>query len=146
MRRCTNCFRYSLGHPSFCTHCGRTYSVRLCPRGHANPRGTHYCAECGSDDLSTAAPPEDFLSWASHWIVRIFVGLFVVLVVLVSILGVVRAIDWELFVGPLVQLALMIGILYWTTTLLPGPVKKVGRSAGKRAWKMLRGGRNHGGH
>jgi hypothetical protein len=30
--------------------------MRLCPRGHENPRGSVACQECGSKDLSTPQP------------------------------------------------------------------------------------------
>jgi len=56
MRYCSNCKKLTSGKPPYCIHCGRTYGVRLCPRGHRNPRVAEACSECGSMDLSTPSP------------------------------------------------------------------------------------------
>jgi hypothetical protein len=44
------------GEALYCSHCGRTYDVRLCPRQHVNPRGAEVCSKCGSRELSTPQP------------------------------------------------------------------------------------------
>lgn len=56
MRYCRNCKRLSLGRPSFCTSCGRSFDLKRCPAGHLNPRGTVHCGRCGSTDLSLPHP------------------------------------------------------------------------------------------
>lgn len=56
MRYCSNCKKLTAGRPPFCNHCGRSYGVRLCPRGHKNPRAAEACSTCGSMELSTPAP------------------------------------------------------------------------------------------
>jgi hypothetical protein len=56
MRYCSNCKKLTSGKPPYCNHCGRSYGVRLCPRGHINPRAAEACSECGSMELSTPAP------------------------------------------------------------------------------------------
>jgi len=56
MRYCSNCKKLTAGKPPYCNFCGRTYSVKLCPRGHQNPRAAEACSECGSMELSTPAP------------------------------------------------------------------------------------------
>ena len=85
MRWCAQCRRYVGGQPRFCASCGRTFQVRLCPRGHASHRNVAYCAECGSDDLSTPAPPESRLNTLVHQIpiVALPVALPLLIVVLV---------------------------------------------------------------
>src|SRR6266481_229697 len=61
MRICYHCGRVTSGRPLFCNWCGRSYSVRLCPRLHPNSRGAEACRMCGSRDLST--PHEKLPFW-----------------------------------------------------------------------------------
>src|SRR5438552_18431561 len=53
---CYHCGRVTVGEPLFCNFCGRSYDVKLCPKLHANPRGTRVCSKCGSTELSTPQP------------------------------------------------------------------------------------------
>jgi hypothetical protein len=138
MKRCANCFRYSLGQPPFCTHCGRSFDVRICARGHGNPRGAQFCAECGSGDLSTPAPPGGFLFHLSQWALRIMVVSTIVLIALSAIIGMLASLDWSAIGPRLVLLVLLVGFLYWTTTLIPGPIRKLGKTAGKAAWNSMK--------
>jgi hypothetical protein len=139
MRRCTFCFRFQPGQPTFCSHCGRSYGVRICSRGHRNPRGAAFCAECGSNDLSTPAPPASLLHRVSGLALYGFTTVVLIILVGTLVLSIFQSLDWNALSGPLVELVLMIAFLYWTTTLLPGPVRKIGKAAGKTVWKSLRG-------
>ena len=56
MKYCYQCGKMTPGDPLYCTSCGRTYDLKLCPRHHPNPRGVDVCAKCGSRDLSTPQP------------------------------------------------------------------------------------------
>ncbi len=56
MKYCYQCGRVTAGEPLYCNSCGRSYNVKLCPRGHANPRSADVCSQCGSRDLSTPQP------------------------------------------------------------------------------------------
>ena len=56
MRYCNYCRKFTAGNAPFCNFCGRSYGVKLCPRGHKNPRAAEACSECGSMDLSTPSP------------------------------------------------------------------------------------------
>jgi hypothetical protein len=56
MRYCHSCHRLTAGKPLFCSNCGCTYQIKLCPRLHVNPRAAQICSECGSRDLSTPQP------------------------------------------------------------------------------------------
>ena len=141
MRRCTSCFRFHPGTPTFCSNCGRSFDVRICSRGHRNPRGVQFCAECGSADLSTPAPPASFLYRLSGLVLYIFSGVVVGIVVITLVLALLYSIDWEAVGGPLVALVIMLGFLYWTSTLLPGPVRKIGKAAGRTVWKGMTGKR-----
>jgi hypothetical protein len=147
MRRCSHCFHYSRGRPSYCPYCGRTYNVRLCPRGHANARNAQFCADCGSDDLSTPAPSDTWLSAISHWVFVGFVITVACILALTVVASVIGSIDWSQLAGPLVSLVLMGGLLHWSITMLPGPIKKIGKATGKKTWNIVRGhDRHHGGH
>src|SRR6185369_10621782 len=99
MKRCTACFHYTLGQPSYCTHCGRSYDVKICARGHVNPRGVQYCAECGTGDLSTPAPPATLLFRISEWTLRLALVTFVVIVAMSIVLGLIYSVDWSQ-IGP----------------------------------------------
>jgi hypothetical protein len=137
MRRCTACFRFHPGTPTFCSYCGRSFDVRICSRGHRNPRGVQFCAECGSADLSTPAPPASLLHHLSGFVLYLFSALTIALVVLIAGLAVIDSIDWSALTPSLVALVLMLGFLYWTTTLLPGPVKRLGKAAGRQVMKSI---------
>ena len=137
MKRCTACFRYSLGQPTFCTHCGRSFNVKICSRGHVNPRGVQFCAECGSGELSTPAPPETFLFHISQWTLRITFITLIAIVTLCLVAGVFYSLDWSALTPHILALVLMLAFLYWTTTLIPGPVKKIGKSFGHHAWNAM---------
>ena len=56
MKYCYQCGKMTPGDPLYCTSCGRTYDLKLCPRQHPNARGVDVCAKCGSRDLSTPQP------------------------------------------------------------------------------------------
>lgn len=139
MRRCTTCFRYSPGHPTFCNYCGRSYNVRICARGHINTRSAQFCAECGSEDLSTPSAPESFLSRLAHWSVLGGLGAFLALVLISLVVSLLASLDWSQVAPRLAMLLVVLGVLYWASTLLPGPVKKVGRAAAKTAMKAVSG-------
>lgn len=54
---CYSCGKFSKGDdPKFCNFCGATYGVKLCARGHKNPRTAEVCSQCGSRDLSNPGP------------------------------------------------------------------------------------------
>lgn len=52
MKYCPHCRRFNQGNPARCRFCGRTWSYRICNRGHINPPNAIYCGECGSPDLT----------------------------------------------------------------------------------------------
>ena len=37
---------------TFCTTCGSSFGVKLCPKLHPNPLAAQYCSTCGSRQLS----------------------------------------------------------------------------------------------
>jgi RNA polymerase subunit RPABC4/transcription elongation factor Spt4 len=56
MKYCNECGKVTTGDALYCSHCGRTYDVRLCPRQHVSPRGAEVCLKCGSRELSIPHP------------------------------------------------------------------------------------------
>ncbi len=67
----------------------------------------------------------------SRWVVVAAVSMFGAIVCLTLVIVAIESIDWRPIVDRLVLLAIVLGFMYWTTTLLPGPVRKVGKAAGK---------------
>ena len=61
-------------------------------------------------------------------------GLFL----MAAVLGLVYSVDWSALSGPFVMLVFMLGVLYWTTTLLPGPIRKLGKAAGRQVMKSIK--------
>jgi hypothetical protein len=135
MRRCTYCFRFHPGSPTYCSHCGRTFNVRICARGHLNHRAVQFCSQCGSADLSTPAPRASLLHHLSGFVLYLFAALTVVVVGVIGVLALLNAINTEILLVPLTKLVLMLAFLYWATTLLPGPVRKLASKVGKAVGK-----------
>lgn len=75
MRYCPHCRRINPGRPQICHFCGRTWSVRLCPRGHENPYNAQYCGNCGSADLSETAGQRSWLIIMLKMSLWLFMGL-----------------------------------------------------------------------
>jgi|ERR1051326_5600285 hypothetical protein len=145
MRRCTNCFRFHPGSPTHCSQCGRTFNVRICSRGHVNHRNVQFCTQCGSADLSTPAPPASLTQRLGALTLYVFSGLTAIVVGLTGVLALLDLISTDVILVPLAKLLFMLGLLYWATTLLPGPVRKLGSKVGKAVGQRgkSRSGRSH---
>jgi len=120
MKFCYQCGRVTEGQPLYCNSCGRSYNVKLCARGHANPRSAEVCSQCGSRDLSRPQPRVPL-----H--IRLLAFLFSLvpsfLLILASILTGVFLIR-ELATNPrwllaLILLGIAYGILVWVWSQLP---------------------------
>jgi hypothetical protein len=72
---------------------------------------------------------------------QLFAGAGVALLTIAAVTVVLVQVDWGQLMQRLLELGVLIGLLYWVTTLLPGPVKKVGRIVGKQLGKAMKGGR-----
>ena len=76
-----------------------------------------------------------------------FVIVTVVITLFAFIARVFVSIDWSQVAPRLVAMVLMIGLLQWLMTLLPGPVQKIGKAAAKTGMKFFRNqagrGRGH---
>ena len=120
MKYCYQCGRVTAGKPLYCNSCGRSYNVKLCPRGHANPRSAEVCSQCGSRDLSTPQPRVPIHIRLLAVLLSLLPG---VLLALLSLLVAVLLIR-ELLANPqwllaLVPLGIAVAILAWIWSELP---------------------------
>lgn len=131
MRWCAQCQRYLSGRPTYCPSCGRTFTVRLCRRGHANSRNVTFCSQCGSDDLSTAAPAESWSIAAIHHLPTMaspLVGAAVALVILFN---------WVLVFPYLLAAIVILGGMYVATGVLPPATRRVAWRVMRKTWKAV---------
>src|SRR5260221_52441 len=116
MRVCYHCGRLTAGPAIFCNHCGRSYSVKFCPRLHSNPRSSEACAQCGSRELST--PQERLPLWfkPASFLAGVIPGL-VLLLISLAYLGYflihLVADPGNLLIRTLYGLALALRWLFW---------------------------------
>jgi hypothetical protein len=71
-------------------------------------------------------------------VLSVFFVLALVLIVLSLSLAALSRADLSELSGPVAALLLMVGFLYWTSTLLPGPVKRLGKAAGRQLAGAMR--------
>jgi hypothetical protein len=104
-----------------------------------------FCSRCGSSDFSTPAPRATWLFHLSGFALYLFAALTLIVVGVVGVLGLLNLLNTAVVLIPLAKLGLMLGFLYWTTTLLPGPVRKAAGKLGKVVGKRgrSRSGRSH---
>jgi len=114
MRYCSNCKKLTAGKPAHCNFCGRTYGVRLCPRGHKNPRVATACSECGSTELSTPSPQRGSMKIAQ------IIGI----AILIALCLYVGYFVWQFLTDPdtllrLMRLGIELGALFflWMVTM-----------------------------
>jgi hypothetical protein len=129
MRFCNNCKRLAPGKDPFCSRCGCTYDVKLCPRQHINPRAAMLCSQCGSRDLST---PQPKLPVFLRLIRALHLGSLLLLCLLVYVVFYV----FQLLTDPnnllpLMCLGFTLGLLFYLWAKLPKPVKNGVRKIGK---------------
>jgi len=123
MRYCSNCQRVTAGEPLFCSGCGSTYDVRLCPRLHPNPRGAQVCAQCGSRDLSEPQPRA-----ASRWRLpsALWPALLLELCSLLVLAAFVHTIATDRpLQGQLLVVLLFLSFCWWLVLQLPAPFRRV---------------------
>lgn len=120
MNYCYQCGRVTAGKPLYCNSCGRSYNVKLCPRGHANPRSAEVCSQCGSRDLSTPQPRVPLHIRLLAALLSLLPGILLALVSLLVAVLLIR----ELLANPqwllaLVPLVIAVAILAWIWSELP---------------------------
>ena len=125
MRYCPYCRRINEGNPQICHFCGRTWYIKLCPRGHENPFNAQYCGTCGSADLSDTAGSRSVILVVIKLIISATIGFF--------LLSLVAALFQPTSIRYFLSLVIVSYILYFILTyLLPKSmtqfIKKIFRS------------------
>jgi hypothetical protein len=143
MRLCTNCYQITTGKPLFCNKCGRSYSTRLCPRQHVNPRAAQSCSQCGSKDLSTPQPKISFLLRPLVFMLGISPGLlFLIIAGIYLFFYVQKLLTDPNGLLPLMCIGLYLGLVLLLWMMLPVGLRRLlGRIA-----KFVFRGKNKEGH
>jgi hypothetical protein len=122
MKICYQCGKASARDPLFCTKCGRTYDVRLCPRLHRNSRFATVCSQCGSRELSQAQPSVSLWWKVLEFLAKVVFGTLLVYLSLVGLAALLRT--REVQTG-LVVFGILLGVLWWLWSLLPEWFRKL---------------------
>jgi len=140
MRYCPNCRRFNPGHPMICHFCGRTWYVRLCPRGHENPPNAQYCGACGSVDLSTPAGRRPIFIIAF----KVCLWLILILFVFGFIIGFLNFLNSPkpaAFYSFIISMTLLFIVLWFSISVLPGTARrivgKVGRTTNRFVFMIV---------
>src|SRR5689334_16369455 len=91
MHYCLNCHKITIGEPLYCSFCGRTYNLKLCPSRHPNPRSAEVCSQCGSRDLSTPQPPTPLWLIPLLWLIQLLPGVLLLLLSVSVLIGMIQA-------------------------------------------------------
>jgi RNA polymerase subunit RPABC4/transcription elongation factor Spt4 len=125
MHFCTNCHRITLGEPLFCSFCGRTYDVKLCPHKHPNPRNARVCSQCGSTDFTTPQPKPALWLKPLIFLLSVLPGLLLFLFSLWFLSSFLRAlIKSPQLLGQFFVAGLLLAILWLLYMQLPGFVRR----------------------
>ena len=129
MRFCNNCKRLSPGRDPFCSGCGSTYDVKLCPRLHVNPRAAVLCSQCGSRELSTPQPKLPVL-------VRLMRTVHLGLLLLLALVLYAGFYAYRLVTDPnnlqsLMCVGISLGLLLYLWMSLPRPIRNGVRKAAR---------------
>ncbi len=145
MQYCANCHHITAGEALFCSRCGRSYNVRLCPRLHANPREALVCSQCGSQELSVPAPHTGILRTLIHSLIdllpRSLPWIAGMLLVIAAVHALLTSPD---VVQLLIATMLVWGVLWYAIGYLPSRVRKGLASVVQRLFGLKRNG--HHGH
>lgn len=149
MKFCTNCRKLTAGDPMFCSTCGSTYDVRLCPRQHPNPRSAQVCSQCGSRDLSTAHPKKTLAGRVLIVFLQFLPGLLILSLTLLffAALAVIVIRNEQWLLGRMMCLGIWL-VFAWIVFLclpqwLQRPLRAMGRSAGRALKGKPQSGQEH---
>jgi RNA polymerase subunit RPABC4/transcription elongation factor Spt4 len=130
MKYCFHCGRITEGDPAYCNYCGRSYDVKLCPRGHENPRGAEVCSRCGSRELSVPQPRIP-MSWRLlALLIRFGIGVLFLYLSLALVIGILQTPQFRQL---LVLAGLFLGALWWLYSKLPDGLQELIRTLWR--WK-----------
>jgi hypothetical protein len=124
MRYCTSCRRFTEGQPLFCSGCGNSFDVRLCPRLHANPRSARVCSQCGSRELSTPQAVGPLLVRLSNHFLSLLPGMALLLLSIALFVAFLETVLTNQDVqGQLIVILLLLGVAWWAYSKLPAPIR-----------------------
>jgi RNA polymerase subunit RPABC4/transcription elongation factor Spt4 len=121
MKYCYGCGHITPGDPLFCSTCGSTYDVKLCPRLHPNPRHAEVCSRCGSREFSTPQPVVSFGARLVHALERAILTLCVVVLVLAGLVGFLSTEQGQ---NAFLVSAVLAALLWWLWSQLPEWLRK----------------------
>jgi DNA-directed RNA polymerase subunit RPC12/RpoP len=121
MKFCYQCGRATAGNPLFCSKCGRSYDVRLCPRLHRNSRYAKACSQCGSRELSQPQAAVSVWWKVLEFLVRVVFGILLVGLTLAGLSALLRMREAQ---AGLVAFGILVGLLWWVWTLVPEWIRK----------------------
>jgi RNA polymerase subunit RPABC4/transcription elongation factor Spt4 len=125
MSFCNNCHRITLGKALFCSFCGRTYDVKLCPHKHSNPRNARVCSQCGSTDFTTPHPKPALWLTPLIFLLSVLPGLLLLVFSALFLIGLLQAlINSPQLLGQFLLAGLLLAILWLFYMQLPGVVRK----------------------
>ncbi len=116
MKFCYACGKLSPGEALFCSKCGRSFDVRLCPRLHKNSRWAKACSQCGSHELSQPQPHVSIWWKVLEFLIRAGSGTFLVYIALTVLIDLFRR---PVFQAGLVAVGVLLGLLVWSWRQLP---------------------------
>jgi hypothetical protein len=122
MKFCYQCGHVTAGKPLFCSFCGRTFDVKLCPRLHANPRFADVCSQCGSRELSRPQPKVALWWRVLALLLQIALGSFLVFLTLEFVAGILKT---EFVQNAMVVLGLLLMALWAVWIVLPEWLRKL---------------------
>lgn len=122
MKFCYQCGKASAGDPPFCSKCGRTYDVRLCPRMHRNSRYAKACSQCGSRELSEPQPRVSFWWKVLEFVLKAGFGIALVCATITILVDSLRRPKVQ---AGLFLLAVLVGVLWWAWSQLPESFRKL---------------------
>ena len=137
MKLCFSCGKVTTGTPAYCHYCGKTYNVRLCSRGHINPRSANVCSQCGSKELSTPQRKIPLLLKPLIFLLSHFFG-FLLISALIGFAGyfAYQVVNDPNGLLPLMCIGLLLGLLLLIWMMLPNfirtPIKWLFRRRGQK--------------
>ena len=135
MRYCPHCHRFNPGRPPICHFCGRTWYVRLCPRGHENPFNAQYCGTCGSADLTETAGRRPWFLVAFKGFLWLLGGLLIYSIIN-GFWNLLTSHQANQFFSLLLPLCLLVFGFWFALSLLPGPFSHLGQRMARYALKL----------
>jgi hypothetical protein len=122
MKFCYQCGRATAGDPLFCSKCGRSYDVRLCPRLHRNSRYAKACSQCGSRELSQPQAAVSVWWKVLEFLIRVGLGVLLVCLTLAGLAALLRMREVQ---AGLVAFGILVGLLWWVWSLVPEWIRKL---------------------